>query len=63
MSEDKDWKPSLTVKQILMGIQDLLTEPNIKDPAQDEAFRLYVRDQNEYKKRVLAQVKQYPPPE
>ena len=26
LSEDKDWKPSLTVKQLLLGIQDLLNE-------------------------------------
>ena len=40
LSEDKDWKASLTVKQILLGIQDLLTDPNINDPAQEEPFKL-----------------------
>lgn len=24
LNEDKDWKPALTVKQLLLGIQDLL---------------------------------------
>ena len=41
LSEDKDWKPSITVKQILMGIQELLAEPNIADPAQQDPFVMY----------------------
>mgnify|MGYP002789246451 FL=1 len=28
-----DWKPSITLKQILLGIQDLLSNPNLKSPA------------------------------
>jgi len=28
-------------KQILLGIQELLNEPNIKDPAQAEAYTIY----------------------
>jgi len=27
--------------QILLGIQELLNEPNIKDPAQAEAYTIY----------------------
>jgi ubiquitin-protein ligase len=56
LSEDKDWKASLTVKQILIGIQDLLTDPNINDPAQEEPFKLYRSNREEYRKRVRAQV-------
>ena len=63
LSEDKDWKASLTVKQILTGIQDLLDEPNILDPAQEEPFKLYRSNLEEYRKRVRAQVSQYPPPQ
>merc|ERR1739838_1109635 len=33
LDEEKDWRPAITVKQILLGIQDLLNDPNIKDPA------------------------------
>ena len=62
LSEDKDWKASLTVKQILIGIQDLLTDPNINDPAQEEPFKLYRSNKEEYRKRVKAQVALYPPP-
>lgn len=63
LSEDKDWKASLTVKQILIGIQDLLTDPNINDPAQEEPFKLYRSNREEYKKKVRAQVALYPPPQ
>lgn len=37
--DDPGWKPSITIKQILMGIQDLLDEPNLDDAAQDNAFQ------------------------
>ena len=29
------------VTQILLGIQDLLDDPNVKDPAQAEAYTIY----------------------
>ncbi|MBA0611304.1 hypothetical protein Godav_012002, partial [Gossypium davidsonii] len=36
------WRPSITVKQILVGIQDLLDQPNATDAAQTEGHQLYV---------------------
>jgi len=42
LDEDKDWKPAITIKQILIGIQMLLNDPNVKDPAQCEACHLYM---------------------
>ncbi|PVD38546.1 hypothetical protein C0Q70_01162 [Pomacea canaliculata] len=41
LDEEKDWRPAVTIKQILLGIQELLNEPNIKDPAQAEAYTIY----------------------
>lgn len=41
LDEEKDWRPAITIKQILLGIQDLLNEPNVKDPAQAEAYTIY----------------------
>lgn len=32
---------SLYFSQILLGIQDLLNDPNIRDPAQAEAYTIY----------------------
>lgn len=39
--EEKSWKPAITIKQILLGIQDLLNDPNPGDPAQADAFHLF----------------------
>jgi ubiquitin-conjugating enzyme E2 I len=40
------WKPSITVKQILTGIQELLDAPNPSDPAQTDAYQLFVQVRN-----------------
>jgi hypothetical protein len=40
LDENKGWKPAITVKQMLLGIQDLLDNPNNADPAQREPFQL-----------------------
>ncbi|KAH7315723.1 hypothetical protein KP509_21G062500 [Ceratopteris richardii] len=55
------WRPAITVKQILIGIQDLLDAPNPADPAQTDAYQLFIQDPVEYKRRVKQQAKQYPP--
>lgn len=57
LDEEKDWRPAITIKQILLGIQDLLNEPNIKDPAQAEAYTIYCQNRLEYDKRVRAQAR------
>lgn len=41
LDEDKDWRPQVSIKEILVGIQALLSEPNIRDPAQAEAYTAY----------------------
>ncbi|KZV22604.1 hypothetical protein F511_02621 [Dorcoceras hygrometricum] len=60
LKEDSGWRPAITVKQILVGIQDLLGQPNPSDPAQTEGYHLFIQDTAEYKKRVRQQAK-YPP--
>jgi ubiquitin-conjugating enzyme E2 I len=59
LDEEKDWRPAVTIKQILLGVQDLLNDPNIKDPAQAEAYTIYTQNRVEYEKRVRAQARQY----
>ncbi|KAF9619254.1 hypothetical protein IFM89_005808 [Coptis chinensis] len=54
------WRPAITVKQILVGIQDLLDQPNPSDPAQTDGYHLFIQEPVEYKKRVRQQAKQYP---
>jgi ubiquitin-conjugating enzyme E2 I len=55
LNEEKDWKPSITIKQILLGIQDLLGDPNPLDPAQEEPIRLFRHNRPEYIARVKEQ--------
>ncbi|CAN6240601.1 unnamed protein product [Urochloa humidicola] len=54
------WKPSITVRQILIGIQDLLDNPNPASPAQSSCYELLVKNLSEYKKCVRQQAKRYP---
>jgi ubiquitin-conjugating enzyme E2 I len=55
LDEGKDWKPSITVKQLLVGIQDLLISPNADDPAQADAYKIFIENKVEYEKRVKKQ--------
>ncbi|KAJ3021966.1 E2 SUMO-conjugating protein ubc9 [Thoreauomyces humboldtii] len=59
LDEEKDWKPSITIKQILLGIQDLLDDPNLDSPAQQDAYVMLKRDKQSYIKRVKAQAREY----
>ena len=49
------------MKQILLGVQDLLDSPNQPSPAQSEAYMLFTSDRVEYDKKVKAQSLRYPP--
>lgn len=35
------WDPTFTIKDILLGIQEVLDEPNTSDSVNDEANELY----------------------
>jgi len=61
LNEDEDWKPSITVKQILLGIQDLLDNPNPNSPAQAEPYNLYMKDSTEYIRRIRRQATERTP--
>ncbi|KAL7753507.1 SUMO conjugating enzyme Hus5 [Sorochytrium milnesiophthora] len=63
LNEDEGWKPSITVKQILLGVQELLNEPNPNSPAQQEAYALLKRDKALYERKVREQAKQFAPRE
>jgi hypothetical protein len=52
LNEDEAWKPAITIKQILLGIQDLLDDPNPDSPAQAEAFNLFKKDRAGYERRI-----------
>lgn len=40
LNEEEDWRPAITIKQMLLGIQDLLDTPNPNSPAQSEAYQV-----------------------
>ncbi|KAL4447474.1 hypothetical protein ABPG75_004693 [Micractinium tetrahymenae] len=62
LNEDEGWRPSITVKQILLGIQELLDTPNPLSPAQSDAFVMFQQRREEYKKWVRQEAAKYPPP-
>ncbi|KAF8828863.1 hypothetical protein HHX47_DHR3000181 [Lentinula edodes] len=41
-------RPNLRPFQILLGIQDLLNDPNVLDPAQSDAYTLFKNDKLAY---------------
>jgi len=61
LNDEKGWKPSVTIKQILTGIQELLDTPNNSDAAQEPAWRLYHASESKYMERVKQEVKRYTP--
>lgn len=61
LNDEKGWKPSVTVKQILTGIQELLDSPNNSDAAQEPAWKLFGSNQAKYIERVKLEVQKYIP--
>ncbi|CEP01667.1 UBC core domain-containing protein [Plasmodiophora brassicae] len=61
LSEDKDWKPSISLKEILLGIQALLNEPNNNDPANEAPYQLYRTNRKAYAERIKAQALKFAP--
>ena len=55
LNEDEGWRPAITIKQMLLGIQDLLDNPNPKSPAQRDAYDLYMHDRGAYNKKIKEQ--------
>jgi ubiquitin-conjugating enzyme E2 I len=55
LDEDKDWRPAITIKQMLLGIQDLLDNPNPNSPAQRESYELFVKDRAAYDRKIKDQ--------
>jgi len=55
VNEGEDWSASITIKQVLLGIQDMLDNPNPKSPAQLAAYECFVQNRSQYKSRVRQQ--------
>lgn len=52
LNEEEGWKPAITIKEILLGIQTLLDEVNPESPAQADAYNLFKKDRAAYEKKV-----------
>lgn len=59
INPSKGWRPAITIKQIALGIQELLDEPNMSDPAQSEAYELRRRNPAAYSKKIKAIAKKF----
>ena len=46
VAHSQGWRPAITVKQILVGIQDLLDLPNPTNPVQTNGCHFFVQDRN-----------------
>eukprot|EP00208_Stichococcus_sp_RCC1054_P006246 CAMPEP_0206141744 /NCGR_PEP_ID=MMETSP1473-20131121/13947_1 /ASSEMBLY_ACC=CAM_ASM_001109 /TAXON_ID=1461547 /ORGANISM="Stichococcus sp, Strain RCC1054" /LENGTH=149 /DNA_ID=CAMNT_0053536429 /DNA_START=777 /DNA_END=1226 /DNA_ORIENTATION=- len=62
LNEEEGWRPSISVKQILQGIYDLMNDPNPLSPAQSDAYLLFQEDKQKYARLVREQATRYPPP-
>lgn len=61
LNEEEDWRPAITIKQILLGIQDLLDDPNPESPAQADAYNLFKKDRPAYERKVRQVVRENQP--
>ena len=59
----KDWRPAITIKQVLLGIQDLLNNPNPDSAAHQQAINLYSSNKEAYKRRIREEAKKNKPAE
>ena len=62
LNEDEDWRAAITVKQVLIGIQDLLDNPNPNSPAQADAYHLFISDKAKYEQKVKEVASKNPAP-
>lgn len=58
LNPEKGWRPSITVRQILVGVQELLDSPNIDDPA-NNIYDVFKRRRKEYDVIIRAQTVKY----
>jgi ubiquitin-conjugating enzyme E2 I len=55
----EEWKPAITVKQILLGIQELLDTPNCNSPANGPARTMYNSNRKLYEEKAKEQAKKF----
>ena len=58
---DRLWSAALTIKQILLSAHDFLHNPNIKDPAQKDAYLCILNDKATFDQKVREQARSMNP--
>ena len=53
------WKPSGTVKKVLLAIEELLKNPNLDNTLVPEIARIYKSDRNEFNRKAKEWTKKY----
>ena len=48
----QDWCASVTIRQVLLGLQSFLAEPNAEDPAQTDAYHSFIHDRQDYEVKI-----------
>jgi ubiquitin-conjugating enzyme E2 I len=61
LNEDDGWRPAITIKQMLLGIQELLNNPNPLSPAQNLAFDCFRSNRAEYDRKIREQARRFTP--
>jgi ubiquitin-conjugating enzyme E2 I len=61
LNAEEEWKPSITLKHILLGIQALLIDPNPDSPAQHEPMLKFRDDKTAYDARIRKEVQYHLP--
>lgn len=51
-NEAGGWKPSINLRQIMLGIQDLLDAPNPESPANEPAYLDYTKNRKKYEATI-----------
>ena len=62
LHDDEGWKPSITLRQILLGIQNLLDSPNPDSPAIEEHYIRFINDRQAYIRVIKEHAKRYNKP-
>jgi ubiquitin-conjugating enzyme E2 I len=61
LKEDVGWVPAIGIKQVLLGIQELLDTPNFSSIAQWEAHNLYKASKIAYLEKIKSQTIAFTP--
>jgi ubiquitin-conjugating enzyme E2 I len=61
LNAHQDWKSSISVREVMMGVQELLNTPNLNSPAQSEPYQLLRKSPVAYEKRVREEARKHRP--